>query len=142
MTVAAPPTTEQVIDKYGLPTFAWALFFDQTYKGDAGDAWTPTFVDLTTDGTPTFSGRYYRISRYLVAFFVTVTPGTSTTSTAGTTYIDNFPLAFAGDSVCWAASGGLGDGPGHIVAGSNRIYVPAWDAVTVPLTVIGIGEAT
>lgn len=32
------------------------------------------------------------------------------------------------------------DGPGHVVASSGRIYVPAWTTVSAPITVIGIGE--
>jgi len=96
---------------------------------------------LTEVGTPEIEGRYYRLNKYLTFFHVNITPATSTTATAGTTYIDNYPVNFTNDGVCWAVSGGLGAAAGHIVANTNRIYVPAWSAVTVPLTVIGVGEA-
>lgn len=141
MTVTAPPIYEPVVGDDGKARIPWILFFNQIFKGDAGSAWPPTFVDLTEVGTPTIEGYYYKITDSLVFFHVNISPSTSTTSTAGTTYIDNFPLTFSNDGVCWAVSGGLGDGPGHIVASTNRIYVPAWTAVTVDLTVIGIGEA-
>lgn len=142
MSMQAPPVIEKLSDENGLATLPWVLYFDQSYRGDAGTTWTPAFTSLATVGTPTITGRYYRLSRYLTAFFVVITPATSTTSVAGTTYINNFPLVFKGDGVCWSVSGGLGANAGHIVASTNRIYVPAWSAVTVPLTVIGFGEAT
>ena len=142
MTVSAPPIYDQVIDDQGKAKLSWANFFQQTFDGDAGTLWTPTFVSLTEVGTPVIDGRYYRLTKYLTFFKVVITPGTSTTSTAGTTYIDNYPITFTGDGICFAVSGNLGTSSGHIVASSNRIYVPGWSAVTVPLTIIGIGEAT
>ena len=141
MTVQSPPIYEPLAQEDGKPRIPWVLFFNQLFEGDAGNDWSPTFTDLTVSGTPTITGRYYRIGRNLVFFHVNIIPATSTTATAGTTYIDNFPLQFNNDSVCWAVTGGLGDGPGHIVSSSNRVYVPSWSAVTVPLTIIGMGEA-
>lgn len=125
----------------GKPRIPWMRFFDQMFSGDAGNAWTPTFQNLSTSGTPTITGGFYKISKYLTYFYVNITPATSTTATAGTTYIDNFPLQFTNDGACFAVTGGLGDGPGHVVASTNRIYVPSWSAVTVPLTITGIVEA-
>jgi len=110
------------------------------YDGDTGETWTPTFTNLTETGTPTITGRYYRILRRLCYFSVLIVPGTNTSAVAGSTYINNFPLTFTSDGPCFAVTGLLGDGPGHIVASNNRIYVPPWTTVTVPLTVIGIGE--
>ncbi|NCC41693.1 MAG: hypothetical protein EOM21_20215 [Gammaproteobacteria bacterium] len=141
MSVQPPPIYEALADDQGKAKLAWTLFFSQMFDGDAGTDWSPLFTDLTTVGAPTITGRYYRLSKYLTFFRVLITPSTSTTSTAGTTYIGNFPLSFSNDGIVFAVSGGIGDGPGHIVAASNRIYVPGWSAVTVPLTVIGIGEA-
>jgi len=131
-----------VIDEKGFPTLPWVLFFTGIFNGDAGTVWTPTFVDLTTVGTPTFDAKYYRLSQSIVYFRITITPSTSTTAVAGTTYIDNFPLAFRADGICFAVSGGAGSPSGHVVASNNRILVPAWTAVTVPLTIVGMVEAT
>lgn len=142
MTLAIPPLYDSIVDEEGKANLNWSVFFQSISDGDTGLNWTPNFVSLGTSGTPEFSGRYYRISKNIVLFTVLVTPGTSTTSTAGTTYIDNFPLNFTADSACWAMSGGLGSASGHIVSSNNRIFTPAWSAVTVPLTVLGLGVAS
>lgn len=141
MTLQAPPIYEKIAGEDGKPPLPWILFFQQSFDGDAGVDWVPTFTSLTTVGTPTITGRYYKLSKYLTFFRVTIVPETSTTATAGTTYINNFPLTFRNDGVCWAVSGGFGANAGHIVASTNRIYVPAWSAVTVPLSILGVGEA-
>lgn len=134
------PTKDRVIDGEGYPTLPYLLFFNSVYEGDTGATWIPTFQSLTETGTPTISGKYYRISRRICLFFVTIIPGTNTSAVAGTTYIDNFPLTITTDGFCTAVSGNLGGTVGHVVASGNRIYVPAWTTVTVPLTVIGICE--
>lgn len=135
-----PPVIHQICDEDLLVTQPWLLHFIGNYQGDVGSTWTPTFQNLTEVGTPTITGRYYRLIRRICYFAVRIVPGTNTSATAGTTYIDNFPLIFTGDGICFAVTGNLGDGPGHVVSGSNRIYVPSWSAVTVPLTIIGMGE--
>lgn len=141
--VSPPPTYNPLIeDQSGNASLRWILFFNSIYTGDTGTDWTPTFTNLTTVGTPTITGRYFRISQNLVYFSVVITPATSTTATAGTTYIDNFPLDITTDGACLAVSGGAGTPAGQCVASNNRIYVPAWSAVTVPLTIIGLVEAS
>ena len=141
MSIQPPPIYEILSGEDGKPKLPWIVFFNSVYNGDAGLNWTPNFESLGVSGTPTITGRYYRLSQYLVFFRVTVIPDTNTTSTAGTTYIDNFPLVFSADGACIAVSGNLGATPGHIVASNNRIYTPGWTAATVPVTVLGIGEA-
>jgi len=140
MTVQPPPIQEQVIDQGGTMTLPWILFANNLYTGDRGTAFTPLFTDLTTVGTPTITGRYIKIGQSLTYFWVKIVPATNTTAVAGTTYINNFPLTFLSDGICFAVSGLLGSASGHITSADNRIYVPAWSAVTVPLTVVGIGE--
>jgi hypothetical protein len=142
MSVENPPFYENIVGQDGKATLRWLVFLQQLFDGDSGTVWTPNFVNLTTTGTPEITGRFYRLSKYLTFFHVNIIPATDTTSTAGTTYIDNYPVQFTNDGICFAVTGGLGDGPGHIVASSQRIFVPSWSAVTVPLTIIGIGEAT
>lgn len=142
MSLAVPPLYDKIIGEDQKANLNWTIFFQNLSDGDFGTDWTPTFVNLGTSGSPIYSGRYYQISKSLVFFRATISPnGGNTTSTAGSTYIDNFPLPFGGDGIVFAVSGNLGDGPGHIVASSNRIYVPAWSAVSIPLTIIGICEA-
>ena len=142
MTTNPPPNYDIPIGSDNKFSINWVNYFQQTYDGDAGTLWTPNFVSLTTVGTPVIEGKYYRLTRYLTVFKVVITPGTNTSATAGTTYIDNYPVTFTGDGIVFAVSGNLGTISGHIVASSNRIYVPTWTAVTVPLTLIGFGEAT
>ena len=138
--LSPPPIQHPMVDKDGNVTTQWAEYFDSQYRGDRGTDWVPTFVSLTTSGTPTITGRYYRLSERFAYFWVRIVPGTSTTATAGTTYISNFPLRFTQDSACFAVSGLLGSSAGQIDTATNRIYTPGWSAVTVPLTIVGFGE--
>lgn len=139
--VQPPPLYDQVIDDNGKAKSSWSLFFQQVFTGDTGVAWTPTFTNLTTVGVPTITGRYYQLTKALTYFTVTITPATNTSSTAGTTYINNFPLAMDNNGICFAVSGLLGSGSGMCDKASNGIYVPTWTAVTVPLTIFGLVEA-
>lgn len=141
MSLQPPPIQSPVVDSTGKPTLPWVLYFNQLFTGDGGNNWTPTFQSLTNGGAATIVGRYYKLSNALAFFAITVTGGT-TTATAGTTYCDNFPLAPAFDGACLAVSGNLGSAAGMINASNNRIYVPTWTAVTVPVTVVGIIEIT
>ena len=141
MSLFQPPIYEKVTAEDGKPTVPWLAFFGGIADGDAGSNWTPTYVNLSSSGTPTHSGRYYRLNKYITYFVAKITPATSVTATAGTTYIDNFPLNFTNDGFCVAVSGNLGATPGHIVSANNRVYIPTLSAVTVPVYIIGIGEA-
>lgn len=146
---APPPIYQPLIDATdpknisGVATVPWIAFFNSIFNGDAGADWTPTFTNLTVVGTsPVLTGRVYQISKYLSIFKAKVVPGTNTSATAGVTYIDNFPLTATGDGICFAVSGLLGTNSGMVEAATNRIYVPAWTTVTVPLTIIGLVEAS
>lgn len=142
MAVQGPPTRNPLTENKGELTMPWLLFFNQMYNGDAGTNWTPTFIDLTTVGTATISGRYYRVSQFLCYFNIRVLPGTNTSAVAGTTYIDNFPLTVNSPGFCLTVSNNLGGGLGMVNAANNRIYVPGWTTVTAPINIIGIAEAT
>jgi hypothetical protein len=140
MSVNPPPINDLLIEPTGLPRISWIEFFNNVFEGDGGTVFTPSFVGLGSTGTPTISGRYFRINQRFCVFFVTITPATDTTSTAATTYISNFPLTFTIDSVCFAGTGsGAVQAIGGIRASDNRVYTPGWSAVTTPLTVVGFG---
>ena len=141
MSVNPAPITQPVLDDSGVPTLPWTLFFNQNFEGDAGTSWTPTFVNLTESGAATKTGRFYRISQYLVYFTVTISPSTNTSATATSTYIDNFPLGINSDGFCVSVANTSGGGLGVVDASTNRIYVPSWSSVTVPVTILGICEA-
>ena len=140
----APPIGDQLADPVtGLPNLSWILFFNSIFTGDPGQAWTPTFTSLTeTGGSASITGKIFQISQSLVLFSARIVPVTDTSAVAGTTYINNFPLTAAGDGICFAVSGNLGSNSGMVSAADNKIYVPAWTTVTVPLSIIGIVEAT
>jgi len=143
MTRQSPPTRDPLTDENGDLSMPWLLFFNQTFNGDAGAIWTPTAVSLTeVGGSATMSGRYYNISSYLCYFNILITPATNTSATAGTTYIDNFPLTSVSDGFCASISNKLGGGLGMIEASTNRIYVPAWTTVTTPLNILGLVEVS
>lgn len=140
--VLPPPTYEVLTEKDGKARLPWLLFFNKLFQGDSGTIWTPAFTNLTAVGTPTITGKTYKINDYIAYFGITIVPGTNTSSTAGTTYVNNFPLDITGDGACFALSGFLGSNAGVCDTASNRIYVPSWTTVTVPLTIVGIVEAT
>lgn len=141
MSVSPPPLNENVIDNSGFPTIPWVLFFNQSFEGDAGTAWNPNFVGLSISGTPAISGRFYRLSQYLVYFRIDIDPDTSTTATAGSTYVNNFPLDFTANGLNTVVTNTTGGAVGINNASTNRIYVPSWSSVTTLTTVLGIGEA-
>jgi len=139
----APPLYEPVVDQGRVATPAWTLFFNSIFTGDTGTEWTPTFQNLGATGTPTLTGKYYKISSNLVYFRIDITPATNTTSTAGTTYVDNFPLTMRGDgfNLSIAPTSGTGGTIGANVASSNRIYTPSWTNLTIPVIILGMVEA-
>jgi hypothetical protein len=137
-----PPLYDPVVDESGKAVFSWSNFFENTFTGDKGTSWTPTFTSLTQVGTPTITGRYFKLISGLVYFWVQIIPGTSTTSTAGTTFINNFPLTINNNGACFAVTNGLGGGSGHAVSGGHSIYTPGWTAITNTLTIVGLIEAS
>jgi len=132
-----------VIDETGVASIPWTLFFNSIFTGDTGTSWTPIANSLTSTGTPTITGVYYKLSRNLVFYKITVTPATDTSAVAGTTYFSGFPLSMSGDGlvVAVAAASNLGVGLGVSSASAERIYTPAWTAATVPITLLGMMEA-
>lgn len=138
--ISPPPSTTEIVDKSGKAQLPWVTFFENQYLGDTGTSFTPTFTSLTEVGTAGKTGYYYRLSQNLYYFAVTITPATSVTSTAGTTYFD-FPLDITRDGANLAVTNGLGSQAGMNVASNNRIYIPALSAVTTPITIVGIVEA-
>ena len=141
MTVNPAPITSPVIDDKGRPTLPWTLFFNQNYEGDPGTDWTPVFTGLT-GSTTSVEGRYYRLSQYLIYFSIDIVPNGATSATAGSTYITGLPINFTNNGFNTVLSGATGGAIGMNRESDNRIYVPAWTSVSVPLTVIGLVEAT
>lgn len=139
----APIYQPLITDESGIASLPWILFFDGIFKGDTGTAWTPQFTNLTVVGAaPTITGKYYRLTQTISYFSVNIIPGTNTSAVAGTTFINNFPLTMSADGINFAVSGLLGTGSGMCDRASNNIYVPAWTTVTVPLSIIGLVEAS
>lgn len=136
------PIYEELAYKDGKARTAWVLFFQNLIIGDRGrtknspqGVWTPTATNLTTVGTPTITGNYYQ-NQGFTDFWITITPATSTSSTAGTTYFD-LPFDVLVDSSCTAINGLTGAALGVVVASSNRVYPPSWAAITNSITING-----
>lgn len=141
MSLGAPPIYNPIADeKSGVVTVPWAIFFNGLFEGVV-ESWEPTFVSLTENGAATKTGRYIRLNQSLVYWDAQITPGTDVSATAGTTYIDNFPLQLTRDSFCLAMAGGQGSASGHAVASNNRVFIPQLSAVTVPITICGVALA-
>jgi hypothetical protein len=139
--VTPPPVNDPIIDDDGEMSPSWRMFFNMLFVGDTGTAWTPVFTGMGSTGTPTYSGRYYKLSQKLVFFRIEVTPATDTTSTAGVTACTNFPLVFSQNGFCIAVSNNVGITPGAITKATNKIYPPSWTAATLPVTIFGFAEA-
>jgi len=143
MSLFPPPNSQNIVNsnKDLTAPLQWISFFNQTYTGDAGQSWLPTFTSLTTTvGSPTITGYYTQLSKYVCLFNIVVTPasGGTTSATAGTTYASNFPLTMNGDGVCWAVANNLGTSAGMCTQINSRVYVPTWTTVSNPVTVIGL----
>lgn len=146
MSITPPPTDNALIeDASGNPSLQWLIFFNSLFAGDAGESFVPLFNNLVAvGGLPKVTGQVYQLSAVIAIFVITVTPPTngSTTCIAGQTFIQGFPLKCAGNGVCFAVSGNLGGNSGMVDQGSGYIFPPTWSAVTVPLTIIGIVQAS
>lgn len=136
---ALPPKTEPLIDNEKFATLAWSVFFEALANGDAGTAWTPTFQGLTEVGAAVKSGVYYRISKKLVLYRITITPTTNTSAVNGTTFCDNFPLNMLSDGFCITCSGFTASPAGSTFS-DKRIYTASWSLITTPITIVGIAE--
>lgn len=140
--ITRPPVNTEIIDNNGKPPLVWAQWFENFFTGDNGSTWVPTLQNLTEVGTATKSGIYYRLSQNLYYVAITITPTTSISATAGTTYVDNFPLRIRRDGANLAVANNVGSSAGMNVAANNRIYIPALSAVTTPVTIVTLMEAS
>jgi hypothetical protein len=135
------PTYDQMVEAESLkPRTSWLRFFEDLSIGQAGELFTPVFTGLTEVGAATKAGTYWVINGQFVYFEVVISPATSTSSVAGTTYFD-FPLDIQGQGLIAACSG-----PGFSASGTaetnNRIYPPTWTTLTVPVTISGLVRAS
>lgn len=98
-----------------------------TLANYAEGTWTPSVAGLTIVGTPTYTGRYTRIGRF-VFFTLRVQSTTSTASTQGSTTFSN-PFTALNASVCSAAnSATAATGYGVGLIGTTDMYPPTWPA--------------
>jgi hypothetical protein len=137
--VVLPPKTEPIVDNEKFPTLDWLAYFEGQAAGDFGTTWTPVFTGLTEVGVATKTGTFYRLSNKLAYFRIVITPTTSTTAVAGTTYCDNFPLQITAASFSTTCSGSTAAVAG-ITSADKRIYTAAWTALVNPITITGFLE--
>ena len=141
MTKISPaPITHPITDETTRVTIPWSLFFTSLFTGDTGTSWTPTFTSLTSVGTPTITGKYFRIGQFYY-FWVKIVPGTNTSSTFGTTYINNLPFTVVSDGACQAVNDAPSVAQGVVLASNNRAYTPSWTTRTNTITITGFVEA-
>ena len=145
MTLEAPPTQQPLVDQGGGTNMLWLLFFNGLFNGDAGVAWTPLISGLTNTGAvPVTAGRVYKLNNYLTMFRLTIVPsnGGTTTSVAGTTYVNNFPYIMSGDGLCGSVANKLGGSLGMCEQATNKIWLPSWTTVGAAVSIIGLVEAS
>jgi hypothetical protein len=123
-----------VVDQNGKMALDWRIFMQSLLVGDPGNKFKPDVEGLSSVGTPSFSGVYYQ-NQGFIDFYVTISPGTSTTSTGGSTYIQ-LPFTVTSDVPCFATTSGASS-LGGITASNNRAYLPSWSGLTTPVTVSG-----
>lgn len=120
----------------------WIQHFKDMWRGDGGDEWTPTYTSLTETGAATHTGKYIRLSQNLYRLRIRIVPATDTSSTAGTTFLNNFPLTGNAFGALSVVNETTNLSIGTAVFNSNgRIYLPTWANVTAPITVSGLIEA-
>lgn len=103
-------------------------------------SFTPTLTGWTDVGSPTITGRYCRV-RNVVFFQIKVVPGTTTATTAGTSYT-SLPVAmgasgFTGDGSMENASTFIGIGICVFDVANSRCYVPTQAATGNTLEIAG-----
>ena len=99
-------------------------------------AWTPSFTGLTTSGAATITGSYWKIGS-MVFWVIHIVPGTSTSSTAGSTYC-SVPIGTpVGLWTCSAADDGAVSHGVGLIGTSGVIYTPTWSSITVAVEISG-----
>lgn len=135
MSFIETPLFDPLVDEQGyVSAITWTLFFQQITSGDNGTAFIPVATALGSVGAPTITGVYYE-NQGFTDFYITITPGTNTTSVAGTTYL-TLPFDAVIDGACFGTVNGTA-GVGAVDAANNRAYTPAWTAITSPVTISG-----
>lgn len=136
--VSQPPVYNPLADETGKATLPWLQFFNAVYVGDTGTAWNPLFTGLA--GAAQINGIYYLVGK-LCYFRIDIIPVTSTTSTSGSTYVNNFPLMLRGFGACAAVTNAPSAALGMADSTTNRIYAPSWSGITSQVTLCGLVEA-
>jgi hypothetical protein len=98
--------------------------------------WTPTFVNLTVVGSPTYAGVYTKIGR-LVYVQISISGATSTASTANSTYCSNLPFTAVGIAVGVATNGSVAN-YGTAYIGGASLYPPTWAATSSAIAITGV----
>lgn len=139
---ASPPTFNAVVDSKGKATNPFVIFFNQLVNGDSGQSWTPQFTGLTTTGSFNVLGIYYVLSNSLVYFRIIITPTSGTiASTAGTTFVNNFPFTVLAPATFGVVAGNGSGGLGTTSAANNGLYLPTIAASSGTFVFAGLVEA-
>lgn len=113
---------------------SWADYFSALDSGDVGTSFTPTFTNLTVNGTPTITGVYYQ-NQGMTYFAVKVVPGIDTSSVFGSTSF-TVPFNIIADTGCNAVAG-ISVSQGVVTTG-KLVYTPTWTNLAAPVTITGL----
>lgn len=143
--ISSRGTLDSPNDRLGFMAGAgYTEVFTITSDGDVYSqkgTWTPAFTNFTlgAPSTVTYAGTYTKIGKIVwVTIKITPTGGTTTASTANSTYCNNLPFSTASENVCYAVDLNVNSlGNGRIITFSTYLSPPTWSARTSAITISG-----
>jgi hypothetical protein len=107
-----------------------------TGTGEVRD-WTPALVNWTNVGSPTLVGKY-TLKGNLVHFYCIITPGTSISSTKGTSQITGLPFTTPPGAIAMMVDGNANSyGACAMSTITGAIFPQTSGVLTVPITISG-----
>jgi len=93
-------------------------------------AWTPTWVNLTTTGSPIYSGLLSVVGRLAFVEIIINPNGGTTASALNSTYINNLPVTAALSALAlvgiWMST--AAPALGYVSISNNGLFTPTWSA--------------
>lgn len=99
-------------------------------------AWTPVLANWTNVGAPSIVGKYKRVGK-IVTFYVSITPGTSISSTLVTSTITGFPFTQVETGSATMVDGNAASYGACAIGPTGIIYPQTSGVLTVGLNFVG-----
>lgn len=131
------PPFRTVVAESGLFSRPWQKWLGDFYNNSSSSskATTPAITGLT--GTSVVTGSTNKIGG-LLYFQYLIIPAVNTTSVLGTTYILlPYTAASYGHLTATKVSSRISLGSGQVDINTSKAYLPAWSAVTEPISITG-----